>query len=184
MPFGALTTKTKLLLNFITVSKKFYRREQQSPFGHTIWQCLVLHNLKKAFQGPARLPVLPCKKKAKVELPSWHGLCPCYCCHCSNALWFQMAKTRQKIFSLDVVSRIFKKVSAVVHDCRVRWLHSHHIQNLSNCCRNKYNQSISWIFVMWFLAGFCYLALLCVARQASILAWRSASKSSLHSMLE
>ena len=74
------------------------------------------------------------------------------------ALWFQMATTRQKMSSLYVVSRIFKKVSANIHDFRFRWLHLHHIQILSNCCRKKYNQSVSWIFKISFLAGFCYLA--------------------------
>ena len=34
-------------------------------------------------------------------------------------------------------------------------------QNLSNCCRRKYDQSISRIFKILFLAGFCNLNQLC-----------------------
>ena len=68
-------------LKLITVSKKFYRREQQSPFGHTIWHWSYIISRKpfKAQHACLSCPV----KKAKVELPSWHGLC-CYYCHCSN----------------------------------------------------------------------------------------------------
>ena len=33
-----------------------------------------------------------------------------------------------------------------------------HIQNLSNCCRHKYDHSIWRIFRMYFLVGFCNLS--------------------------
>ena len=73
------------------------------------------------------------------------------------AQWFQMCKIRHKISSLVAISRIFfKQVSSVDwHDFRFRWLHSLHIQNLSNCCRCKYDPSqFPRIFLNSFLEGF------------------------------
>ena len=60
-----------------------------------------------------------------------------------------------KISSLDVISRVFSTIFQKVYFYfRFRGLHAIHIQNLSNSCRNKYDQSISRIFESYFLAGF------------------------------
>jgi hypothetical protein len=63
-----------------------------------------------------------------------------------------MGKIRHKITSLVVLSRIFpKQVSADINYFRFRWLCALHIQNLSNCCRHKYNLTISRVFkfIFW-----------------------------------
>ena len=55
-------------------------------------------------------------------------------------------------FSIQVISNL--------HNFRFR-VPEIHIQNLSNCCRRKYDPLISWIFQILFLAAFCNLAQLC-----------------------
>ena len=47
--------------------------------------------------------------------------------------------------SLDVISRVFQ-INSQHFDFHFRLLHALHIQNLSNCYKDKYNQSISRIF--------------------------------------
>ena len=49
------------LLNLITVSKKFYRREQQSPFGHTIWHWSYIIS-RKPFKAQHACLSCPVKK--------------------------------------------------------------------------------------------------------------------------
>ena len=73
------------------------------------------------------------------------------------AQWYQMCKIRHKISSLVAISRIFFKQvsSADWHNFRFRWLHSLHIENLSNGCRYKYDPSqFPRIFLNSFLEGF------------------------------
>ena len=52
------------------------------------------------------------------------------------------------------------QVSANLHNFRFR-VPALHIQNLSNCCGCRYDPSISRIFLISFLVGFCNLAQLC-----------------------
>jgi hypothetical protein len=66
-----------------------------------------------------------------------------------------MAKTRHKVSSLDVISRIFsKQISANSLGFRFRSLHELPIENLFNRCGHKYDQLISRIFFISFFGGF------------------------------
>ena len=78
-------------------------------------------------------------------------------CHRCPTQWFQIAKTRHKISSLDVISRAFpsKFTSISVSG------NNHYTQNLSNYCRHNYGPSISRILLISFSAGFWLSALLC-----------------------
>ena len=82
--------------------------------------------------------------------------------------WFQIGKTCQKISSHYVVSRIFSsKFLAYSLDIRFRSFHALHIQNLSNCCGHKVNQSISRFFLNLIFGGFFfYPAQLCLGLNA------------------
>ena len=66
------------------------------------------------------------------------------------ARWFQKAKVRTKYVILSLISRIFQAN-----------FERFTFKTCFNCCRLKYDLSISVIFRISFLAGFCYLAPLC-----------------------
>ena len=53
------------------------------------------------------------------------------------------------------------------HNFRFCSLQALEMQNLSNCCKHKYDQSISRVFKIWFLAGFCCLDRLCPCTPSS-----------------
>ena len=58
-----------------------------------------------------------------------------------------------------MISRIFSsKFLAYSLDIRFRSFHALHIQNLSNRCRHKFNQSISRIFLNLIFGGFFFLS--------------------------
>ena len=50
-------------------------------------------------------------------------------------------------------------------------LHENHIQNLSNCFRHKYDQSISQIFQPYFWRGFVICKLCVAAAAAAAVSW-------------
>ena len=80
---------------------------------------------------------------------------------------FKWLKPSKNKFTWCDFTKFPKQVSANSLDFHFRSLHAFHIQNSTNCCRNKHNQSISrifWIFWILFLAGFCNLAQLFAAR--------------------
>ena len=68
----------------------------------------------------------------------------------SYAQWFLMAKIRHKISSFDVISRVFpSKFQQIYNYFRFRGM-SFYTQNLSNCCKCKYDPSISRISKIYF----------------------------------
>ena len=69
-----------------------------------------------------------------------------------GAQWFQTAKTRQK-YSLEFTNFSIQVLEDWLDFC-FRSLHALHIENLSNCCRHKYDQSISRIFEFYFWRDF------------------------------
>ena len=78
------------------------------------------------------------------------------------AQWFQMAKNPPKNkFNQSDFTSFSIQVSAYSHNFHFRSLSALHFQNLSNRCRHKYDPSISRIFWISFLAGFCNLVQLC-----------------------
>ena len=108
---------------------------------------------------------LPNSEKLKVQT---YFFCITYCtamhCH-SGSKWLKPAEN--KFIQRDFTS-FYMKVLANLHNFRFQ-LPALHIQHLSKFCRNKYNESISQLFWILFLAGFRYSAQLCTARQWSCL---------------
>ena len=82
------------------------------------------------------------------------------------ARWFQKAKIRTKYVILSLISRIFQAN-----------FERFTFKTCFNCCRLKYDLSISVIFRISFLAGFCYLAPLCAV------AWTGWQKKLLRSQI-
>ena len=84
-------------------------------------------------------------------------------------------KNPPKTSSLDVFLRFFFRISAYSNDFRFRSLHALHIQNLSNCCRHNYDQSISR-FSKSIFGGFLTfgptVARIISHYQAPVLAWQ------------
>ena len=68
-----------------------------------------------------------------------------------------------------IVAVKFNWLVQILHNFRFRSLHTLHMQNSSNCCRHKYDQSISriylsnyWrIFVIWFQCAQWCLRVIC-----------------------
>ena len=55
----------------------------------------------------------------------------------SGSKWLKLAKNK---FTWSDSTNFSKQVSGDSHDFRFRWLRSLYIENLSNCCRHKYDQ--------------------------------------------
>ena len=78
-----------------------------------------------------------------------------------------MLKPAENKFNRSGFTRFNMQVSSNSKRFLFRLLPSLHIQNLSNRCRHEYDPSISQIFKIKFLAGFCNLDQLCEGSQES-----------------
>ena len=64
-----------------------------------------------------------------------------------DSQWFQIAQTLPKEFPLKWFHELFTQTSAYTWNFRFRSFHfSSYSKNMSNCCRQKYEQSISRMF--------------------------------------
>ena len=76
---------------------------------------------------------------------------------CGASLELQMGKTRQKYIHRKNFSNFTSSLNQITpdsHNFHFRSLQTLCIQNLSNCCWNNYDASISRVFLNYFFGGF------------------------------